>query len=78
MTAQIAVLFVRADSCYKRLPGIDAWDAERDALRWPGGVPAVYHPPCRAWATLRHHAKPREGRRISRCGRSRMSESTAA
>ena len=57
----IAALFVRADSIYKRLPGVDAWDAERDALRWPGGVPAVYHPPCRAWATLRHHAKPREG-----------------
>ena len=57
----IAALFVRADSVYKQLPGVDAWDAERDALRWPGGVPAVYHPPCRAWATLRNHAKPREG-----------------
>lgn len=57
----IAALFVRADSIYKQIPGVDAWDAERDALRWPGGSPAVYHPPCRAWATLRHHAKPREG-----------------
>lgn len=60
MTA-VAALFVRHDSVYKALPGVDAWDAERDALRWPGGMPAVYHPPCRAWATLRHHAKPREG-----------------
>ena len=41
MTAQIAALFVRADSIYKQLPGVDAWDAERDGLRWPVGVPAV-------------------------------------
>ena len=58
---QVAALFVRADSCYKQIPGVDAWDAARDAQRWPGGCPAVYHPPCRAWATLRHHAKPRDG-----------------
>ncbi len=37
----VAVLFARADSHYKALPGSDVWDAERDALRWPGGCPVV-------------------------------------
>lgn len=56
---QVAALFVRADSIYKTLPGVDCWDIERDARRWPGGCPAVAHPPCRAWGRLRHFAKPR-------------------
>ncbi|WP_295375606.1 hypothetical protein [uncultured Pseudacidovorax sp.] len=55
----VAVLFARADSVYKTLPGCDVWDAERDARRWPGGAPVVAHPPCRAWGRLRHFAKPR-------------------
>lgn len=55
----VAALFVRADSVYKAMPGVDAWDAERDARRWPGGAPVVAHPPCRAWGVLRHFAKPR-------------------
>jgi hypothetical protein len=57
-----AVLFVRADSVYKTLE-CDAWDFERNALMWPGGVPCVVHPPCRAWGRLRHFARPREGER---------------
>lgn len=59
----IAVLFARADSVYKTIPGCDVYDAERNALTWPGGCPAVAHPPCRAWASLRHCAKPRPGER---------------
>lgn len=55
----VAVLFARADSHYKALPGCDVWDAERDARKWPGGAPVVAHPPCRAWGRLRHFAKPR-------------------
>lgn len=55
----VAVLFARADSNYKALPGVDVWDAERDARRWPGGCQVVAHPPCRAWGRLRHFAKPR-------------------
>lgn len=57
----VAALFVRQDSVYKTMPGVDAWDMERDARKWPGGCPVVAHPPCRAWASLRHHAKPRDG-----------------
>ena len=60
MTA-VAALFVRADSIYKQLPGVDAWDAERDALRWPGGCAVVAHPPCRGWGKLHYFAKPAPG-----------------
>lgn len=56
---QVAALFVRGDSVYKSMPGVDCWDIERDARRWPGGCPVVAHPPCRAWGSLRHFAKPR-------------------
>lgn len=55
----IAALFVRPDSIYKTMPGVDAWDMERDARKWPGGCPVVAHPPCRAWGQLSHMAKPR-------------------
>ena len=55
----VAVLFARADSNYKALPGCDVWDIARDARRWPGGCSVVAHPPCRAWGRLRHFAKPR-------------------
>ena len=61
MNNTVAVLFARADSYYKTLPGCDVWDIERDARQWPGGVPVVAHPPCRAWASLRNWAKPRKG-----------------
>jgi hypothetical protein len=52
----VAALFVRADSVYKTMPGVDAWDEARDARRWPGGAPVVAHPPCRLWAKLRQFA----------------------
>ena len=72
----VAALFVRADSIYKLMPGVDAWDIERDARAWPGGSPVVAHPPCRAWGALawapsgRRSARPsaRPRRRISRPG----------
>jgi hypothetical protein len=55
----VAVLFARADSVYKTLPGCDVYDMERDAHTFAGGMPVVAHPPCRAWGRLRHFAKPR-------------------
>lgn len=54
---QVAVLFARADSIYKTLPGCDVWDEARDARRWSGSDPVVAHPPCRLWAKLRQFAK---------------------
>lgn len=59
----VSVLFARADSNYKLLPGVDVWDAERDARNFPGGTPVVAHPPCRAWGMLANKAKPRRGER---------------
>lgn len=59
MSQQVAILFARQDSIYKTLPDCDVWDIERDARKWPGGCPAVTHPPCRAWGQLSHMAKPR-------------------
>lgn len=56
----ISALFVRKDSIYKSL-GVDCWDIERDARLWPGGNSIIAHPPCRAWGSLSHFAKPREG-----------------
>lgn len=52
MISAVAVLFARADSHYKRLPGLDVWDQARDALTWPGGLPVVAHPPCTRWSQL--------------------------
>ena len=58
---QIAALFARSDSIYKTMPGVDVWDIDRDALKWPGGCPVIAHPPCRAWGRLRAFANPRPG-----------------
>lgn len=59
MTSPVAVLFARADSVYKSLPGCDVYDIERDARTYAGSAPIVAHPPCRAWGILRALAKPR-------------------
>lgn len=63
MTRRVAALFVRRTSHYKAIPGVDAFDADRDALTWQGGCPVIAHPPCRSWGKLRHFAKPRDGER---------------
>lgn len=56
----VAALFVRADSYYKTMPGVDAWDEARDARNWPGGCPVVAHPPCRGWGRLRRFSHATE------------------
>lgn len=48
----VAALFVRRDSVYKCLD-VDAYDIDRDARTFGGGVPVVAHPPCRTWGRLR-------------------------
>lgn len=48
----VAALFVRADSVYKTMAGVDCWDIDRDARKWPGGCPVVAHPPCARWCRL--------------------------
>lgn len=52
----VAALFVRKDSAYKAIAGVDAWDVMRNANFWPGGSPVVAHPPCAQWGSLRKMA----------------------
>ena len=59
----VAVLFARADSVYKTLPGCDVYDMERDARIYDGPHPVVAHPPCRSWGRLRAFASPRPDER---------------
>jgi hypothetical protein len=59
----VAALFVRADSIYKTMPGVDAWDEARDARRWRGGCPIVVHAPCRGWGRLRQFSHATEEER---------------
>lgn len=59
----IAALFVRRDSVYKLMAGVDAWDDERDALKYEGSDPIVAHPPCRLFGRLHTFAKAEESER---------------
>jgi hypothetical protein len=54
----VSVLFASENSIYKQLNNIDVWDKDRNALLFRGDNPIIAHPPCRAWASLRHCAKP--------------------
>lgn len=45
----IAALFVQTDGVYFNLPGVDPWDAKRDARLYDGPFPVVAHPPCERW-----------------------------
>lgn len=58
----VAALFVRKNSVYKSMAGVDAWDKERDARNWPGGDQVVAHPPCAQWGRMSQwaHVKPAE------------------
>lgn len=49
MGAVIAALFVETGGCYFGLPGVDPWDAARDARLYAGPHPVVAHPPCERW-----------------------------
>lgn len=45
----IAALFVMTDGVYFGIPGVDPWDAVRDARRYAGDDRVVAHPPCERW-----------------------------
>ncbi len=55
----VAVLFARKKTAYRSIPGVDIWDAKRDARNYAGRNPVVAHPPCRAFGKLKHFSKPR-------------------
>lgn len=45
----IAALYVQKGGCYTGLPGVDAWDINRDARTYAGPHAVVAHPPCERW-----------------------------
>ena len=53
---RIAVLCVRPHTIYAQFPECDLYDRARDARTYPGGLPIIAHPPCRAWGKLRGQA----------------------
>ena len=48
----ISALFVERGGCYWMVPGVDAWDAARDARKYQGPNPVVAHPPCNLWVNF--------------------------
>lgn len=71
MSPSVAALFVRSDSVYKTLPGVDCWDYDRDAFGYRGPFSVVAHPPCGAWGRFRRHIERASGRKADeerRCG----------
>jgi hypothetical protein len=48
----IAALYVQRGGVYWDLPGVDAWDEDRDARLYAGPHPVVAHPPCSRWCRL--------------------------
>lgn len=58
----VAVLCAQNRSVYRLIGGVEIYDQTRDARTFPGGVPVVAHPPCRAWsAYCAHQSKPAVG-----------------
>lgn len=45
----VAALYVATGGPYFGLPGVDPWDATRDARLYAGPWPVVAHPPCERW-----------------------------
>lgn len=53
----VAALYVRKETVYHGLEGVDCWDVMRNARYWPGGAPVVAHPPCAQWGNLKGLAR---------------------
>lgn len=49
----IAALYVDPRGPYPSIPGVECWDAERDARNYAGPWPVVAHPPCGPWSVLK-------------------------
>lgn len=45
----IAALYINGAGCYAGMPGVDAWDEDRDARLYAGPHPVIAHPPCQRW-----------------------------
>lgn len=63
MTPIAAALFVRKDSIYNTIRGVECYDYDRDAMQYAGPAPVIAHPPCGAWGRFRRHVERASGRR---------------
>lgn len=64
----VAALYVERGGVYWDLPGVDPWDAERDARLYAGPHPVVAHPPCERWgrfATVNGQVEGDDGGRFA-------------
>lgn len=59
----VAALFVARGGVYY-IPGVDPWDAARDARLYHGASPVVAHPPCERWGRYWHGGPSAHQRRI--------------
>lgn len=50
----VAALYIDPRGPYPSLPGVECWDAVRDARLYEGPHPVVAHPPCGPWGKLAH------------------------
>jgi hypothetical protein len=57
----VAALYVERGGVYWDLPGVDAWDEQRDAHLYAGPWPVVAHPPCARWSRLAGFTEARFG-----------------
>ncbi len=64
----IAALFVQPRGCYIGLPGVDPWDAQRDARKYQGPYAVVAHPPCTRWCQLARVVEARYGYAVGEDG----------
>jgi hypothetical protein len=48
----VAALYVQPRGSYADCPGVELWDARRDARKYAGPHPVVAHPPCSRWCRL--------------------------
>ncbi|HKK93380.1 MAG TPA: hypothetical protein VJ925_08085, partial [Longimicrobiales bacterium] len=56
----VAALYVRSDTVYQSIAGVDCWDVERDARLYDGPHPVVAHPPCKTWGRFWWRARDRD------------------
>lgn len=54
MSSTVAALYVDRLGPYPKMANVDCYDETRDARLYAGPHPVVAHPPCGAWANLRH------------------------